>query len=412
MSGTDVWLAVALLALIFAAAILGAAEAALLRVPGVRVEIDASNGSRRAGTLLSLLKDLPRVLNTVLLVVLLVQIAAAAISGVIADRLFGSIGVTIASVVLTLVLFVYSEALPKTYAVAHPLSVAYATAPLLRVLSLVLRPVIAVLMWFANLQAPGTNVVSPTAPTEEELLHLASEAADTGTIDETDRLLIDRVFELGDRFVDEIYVHRLDVVAIAANASVGDALDLAITSGHRRLPVFDEGLDKIVGVVRISDLAAAAIDNPERKASEVATEPLIVPESKAVVELLGEMQHAGIHFAVVVDEFGGTAGIVTIEDVVTRLVGRISDAGGVPVEGLERIGEATWSVTGSTDVEDFERALGEEMPGGDWNTMAGLVIGHLDRLPAEGDSVVIDRVRLEVVSTEGHRITRMQATLL
>jgi len=409
VENADVWLVVALVGLVVAAAVLGAAEAALLRVPRVRVEVDADSGGKRAMTLLRLLDDLPSTLNTVLLVVLLVQISAAAIAGLLAERLFGSLGVTIASIVLTIVLFIYTEAIPKTYAVAHSVRVGYTTARLLALLTFVLRPIVAVLMWIANIQAPGTAVASSAAPTERELLQLASAAADTGTIDETDRRLIDRVFDLGDRNVDEIYVPRPDIVAVPATTTVTQALDVAISSGHRRIPIYAGDLDEIVGVVAVIDLAAAVVDEPDRLALDLAAAPLIVPESKAVVALLGEMQRAQVHFVVVVDEFGGTAGIVTIEDVVTRLVGRISDEDEVPVEGFENIGDRMWAIPGSAYVADVERALDVQLPTGDWNTIAGLMIGIADRLPSVGDTVEVDGLTLTVLSVEGHRITRIRA---
>ena len=411
MENAEIGLIVALVALVVAAAIMGGAEAALLRVPRARVEVDADSGRRRAGTLRRILEDLPRALNTVLLVVLLIQISAAAIAGLLAERLFGSLGVTIASIVLTVILFIYTEAIPKTYAVAHPIRVGYATASLLSVLIFLLRPVVAVLMWIANIQAPGTAVASPAAPTEQELLQLASVAADTGTIDETDRRLIDRAFDLGDRNVDEIYVPRRSIVAVPATTTVRQALDKAISTGHRRIPVYEEDLDDIVGVVALIDLAAVVADEPDRLALDLAVVPLVVPESKPVVALLGEMQRTRRQFAVVVDEFGGTAGIVTIDDVVARLVGRISEEDDVPVEGFVRISDRIWTIPGSALVPDVERVLDVELPTGDWNTVAGLMIGALDRLPETGDSVVLDALTLTVLTTEGHRIASVRAII-
>lgn len=402
-------LVIALVGLVVAAAVLGATEAALLRVPRVRVEVDAESGGKRARTLLRVLEDLPRALNTVLLVVLGVQISAAAIAGLLAERLFGSLGVTVASIILTIILFIYTEALPKTYAVTHAVRVGYATAPLLAMLTFVFKPVVAVLMWIANIQAPGTAVASSGAPTERELLQLASAAADTGTIEETDRRLIDRVFDLGDRYVDEIYVPRPDIVAVPATATVRETLDTAISSGHRRIPIYAGDLDEIVGVVAIRDLAAAVMEQPDRSAIDLASPPLIVPESKAVVEMLGEMQRARVHFVVVVDEFGGTAGIATIEDVVTRLVGRISDEDEVPVEGFRNISGHVWTIPGSAHVADVERALDVQLPPGDWNTVAGLMIGFLDRVPLVGDSVALDGLVLDVLAVDGHRITSIRA---
>ncbi len=411
MENVEAWLVAALVVLIAAAAVLGAAEAAILRVPLVRVEIDAQSGRKRARTLVRVLDDLPRTLNTVLLVVLLVQISAAAIVGLLAERLFGSLGVTIASIILTIILFIYTEALPKTYAVAHPVRVGYATAPLLTLLVFLLRPIVAVLMWVANIQAPGTAVASPAAPTEQELLQLAAEAADTGNIEETERRLFDRVFDLGDRFVDEIYVPRPDIVAVPATTTVKDALETAIASGHRRVPIYAEDLDKIVGVVAIIDLAAVVVEDPDRLALDLASAPLIVPESRAVVDLLGDMQRERIHFVVVVDEFGGTAGIVTIEDVVTRLVGRISDDDEVPVDGFTQISDRLWTMPGSAHVADVERALDIELPAGDWNTIAGLLIGIIDEVPSIGDTVEIDGLTLTVLGVDGHRITRIRVSI-
>ncbi|MFV1963570.1 MAG: CNNM domain-containing protein, partial [Acidimicrobiia bacterium] len=157
MTGIDIVLMISLVAMIAVAAVLGAAETALLRVQRVRLEIAAESGDSRSSTMLTLLEDLPQVLNTVLLVVLLVQISAATVAGAVSANVFGSLGVTIASVGLTFVLFVYSEAIPKTYAVRHPEAVARATAPLLRFLSWLLRPAVAVLVRLADLQAPGTG---------------------------------------------------------------------------------------------------------------------------------------------------------------------------------------------------------------------------------------------------------------
>jgi CBS domain containing-hemolysin-like protein len=410
MSVFDLWLLVALLLLIVAATVLGAAEAALLRVRRVRLEVKAETGDSRSKTMLTLLDDLPRVLNTVLLVVLLIQIAAATTAGTVAANLFGSLGVTISSVVLTFVLFVYSEAIPKTYAVRHPETVARATAPLLRLLTLVLRPVVSLLVSFADLQAPKTGIAAPSAPTEEELLRLASDAAATGLIDESDRVLIDRAFHIGDQRVDDIYVPRMDIVAVPNTATVREAFDLAIGSGHRRIPIYDHNIDSIVGVARLSDMARSAIDSPEAPVSLLAHKPLVVPESKGVIDLLADMQKSGVHFAVAIDEYGGTAGIVTIEDVAARLVGPIANEGETGATEIERIDATTLIVDGATDVDDLERELDVSLPEGDWNTVAGLLIGMAGHFPDVGDSFEAGEATFVVVASTNLRITSVRVT--
>ncbi len=411
MEAADLWLIAALVALIISAAVLGAAEAALLRVQRVRLEVAAGSGDTRSATMVSLLDDLPRVLNSVLLVVLLVQIGAATIAGVLSARLFGSLGVTIASFLLTFVLFVYSEAIPKTYAVRHPESVARTTAPLLSVLSWIMRPLVSALVWFADIQAPGTGIASPTAPTEDELLKLASDAVASGTIEPSDHVLMNRAFELGDQRADDIYVPRLDVVAVPHTDTVRNALETAVSSGHRRIPTYQQDIDNIVGVVRLTDLARVVVDDPNQLVSTLTHDPLVVPESRKVLDLLGDMQRAHTHFAVVVDEFGGTAGIVTVEDIAERLVGPMSSERRRGAD-IEQLDASTWIASGSTDTDDLERAVGISLPSGDWTTVAGLVIAWSGHFPAVGESVESDEVTLTVVEAAGHRILRVSVSVV
>jgi CBS domain containing-hemolysin-like protein len=388
--------------------VLGAAEAALLRVPRVRVQVKADTGDHRASLLLTLIDDLPRVMNTVLLVVLLVQIAAASVTGILAERNFGNLGVTIASVLLTLVLFVYAEAIPKTFAVQHPMRVGRLVAPLVRVLALVLRPVVSVLVKFADLQTPGSGITTQTSLSEEELRRLAAEAASQGRIEDSDMDLMERAFELGDLAVDQIQVPRTDVVAVAASSPVVSALDTALLHGHRRLPVYQGTLDEITGFVRLRDLAAAVTETPDRLVGDLARPVLVVPESKRVIELLREMQLGGAYLAVVVDEHGGTSGIVTIEDVVAELVGEVADEGELRPPAIRRTGPDRWLVAASAAVDDLSAEIGVELPAGDWHTVGGLVTGTTGRIPSPGDQVDVDGVRIRVISATAVRVETVE----
>ena len=397
-------------ALLVAAAILGAAEAALLRVSPVRIEVRAASGERKAIRLTPLLDELPAVMNTILLVVLLVQIAAATLAGSLAARHFGSLGITITSIVLTVVLFVYAESIPKTYAVHHPVRVAEATAPLVRVLSTVLRPVVSVLVWFADLQAPGSGIATSMTVTEAELVHLAKDAAAAGRIEATDLDLIERAFVLGDLRVDEIMVSRTEVVGIPSTATTAEALDLATRSGHRRLPVYEGDLDTVVGIVRLRDLAGAAQEDPERPASEGARPELLVPESRRVVDLLADMQSSGLHFAVVLDEHGGTEGIVTIEDVVAELVGDIAEPEQRAEPRIFRIGPNQWRADAAIDVDELEAATGTDLPDGDWNTVGGLVMAHAGSIPETGDVIEIDDLLFRIIDAAPQRIVTVEVS--
>ena len=412
MDATDLALLLLLAGLLIAAFVLGASEAALLRVQRVRVEVAAAEGDRRSSQLLHLLDDLPQVLNTVLLVVLLVQIGAATVVGMLSGRHVGNLGVTIASVALTVVLFVYAEAIPKTYAVRHPYRVARATQPILSALTWVLRPVVSVLVWFADLQAPGSGIAATTTITEEELRRLASHAAVEGSIEESDRELMERAFEMGDRTVEEILTPRTEMVAVDAETTVAEALDVAVHSGHRRLPVYQGDLDHIRGVVRLRDLAAAITNAPDAAVTTVATRELVVPETKRVIELLSEMQSAGVYLALAIDEHGGTAGIVTVEDVVAELVGRVSDEGEVLNPLIRPMGRGRWHVDAATDVDDLEAETGVALPEGDWLTVGGLVIGVAGRIPDVGEVFTFDGLTLTVRDAAPQRVEAVEAALI
>lgn len=385
-----------------------AGETAFLRMPAVRVEALAAEGSRSARRLAALADRLSEVLNAILLVALLSQISAATIAGILASRWFpGGLGVTVSSVVLTVVLFIYSEAIPKTFAVRHADRVALALAFPLSWLEAVVRPVVKVLVWIADLQMPGKGVVTSPTVTEDELRMLAGMAAHEGEITSEDLRLIERAFRVGDREVDDIMIPRTEIVAVNETTSVDVALGLALESGHRRLPVYKGSLENVDGMVRLRDLVG--VPEERRKAlpvSRLAEETLVVPESKRVLDLLTEMQTSGIHMAVVVDEYGGTAGLVTVEDIAEELLGSITEqpTGADVVE----LSPGRWSVDGSLPVEDVEELLGDDVEGADSNTLAGVVLALLGRLPQVGDSVEWHHHVFRVTAVRGRRIARVE----
>lgn len=403
-------LLVALVGLIVLAAFLGAAEAALLRVPRVRAEVMADSGDRAAGRVSRLVADLAHTMNAVLLLVLLVQVGAATIAGIVAERHFGNTGVTIGSVVLTLVMFVYAEAIPKTLAVRRPMQVARWVALPVSWLVKPVQPVVWVLVRFADLQAPGRGVETGVTVTEAEIIALAAAAEAEGAIDRSDRELIERAFAVGDTKTREILIPRGDVVAVDAVTPAGVALEMAVAAGHRRLPVYEGDLDRVTGVVRIRDLAGAAAETPERQVGELATDLPVVPESRRVISVLRDLQRKRKSMAVVIDEFGGTAGIVTVEDIVAELVGEIGEDDTTRVLEIQILGEGHWAVLGTADLRDLAAALGASIPEGDWTTAAGLVIGQAGRIPLEGDVVEIDGYRYTVTSATRRRVRRLEVT--
>ncbi len=403
--GRDAPLLVLLLMSLLVAAFVAAAEAALVRITRIRAATLAADGSRRGVRLHRITENLPRVLSAVLLVALLAQITAATVTGVLADRWFGNTGVTLGSIVLTVVLFVYGEAIPKTYAVQHTDRVALASSLAVAAIARVLRPVVGALAWFADIQMPGKGVTTSPTVTEDELRLLAFHAAREGEITEEDLVLIERALRFGDRRADDIMVPRTDIVAVDAATDVTEALDVALAAGHRRLPVYQGDIDHITGVVRIRALVSARAQDPDRLVDALARPPLVVPESKPLFGVLQDMQTQQRHLAVVVDEFGGTAGIVTIEDLAEELVGAVSDDSADPI--VEIAGDR-FLVLGGVPVEDLEVILGEAPPEGDWNTVAGMMMGMAGSLLEVGDVLEVGGRTFRVTRARGRRILQVE----
>ena len=203
---------------------------------------------------------------------------------------------------------------------------------------------------------------------------------------------------------------RTDVIAVTADTPVREALDVAVHSGHRRLPVYRESLDDIVGVVRMRDLAAAVADGSEATARNLAGPAIVVPESKRVIELLREMQEASVHVAIAVDEHGGTEGIVTIEDVAAELLGDVADEDDPNVELITERAAGVWRVDAKTDLDDLEEAVGSALPRGDWNTVGGMVIGLAGEIPRVGTEIDVDGFRIRVTAATKRRVRRVEVS--
>lgn len=403
MTGADVPLLILLVFSLVLATFLALAEASLLRISEFRARSLAEEGHKAAIRLSALLERLPEVLNLILLLALLSQIGAATITGLLAQRWFGNLGVTLASVVLTIVLFIYGEAIPKTYAVRHAERTALMVSGVITFLEKALRPLVSLLVWIADIQAPGKGVTTSPTITEDELRLLAYRAAHEGEITEHDLQLIERAFRFGDRRADDIMVPRPDIVAVEKSTSIDEALDVALASGHRRIPIYEDTLEHIIGVVKMRELTEAR--NQEiQSLSEIAVEPLVVPESKRITSLLSEMQEQNNHLAVVVDEYGATAGLVTVEDVAEELLGTISEEP-EPSE-LEETRPNHWRAPGALPVEDLE-TIGIEVADGDWNTVAGMMMGLEGRLLSPGDQVRLEDFLLTVDSVRRRRVVQV-----
>jgi CBS domain containing-hemolysin-like protein len=411
MSTEEIVGAVAVVVLVVSGALLAVAETALTHMGRARAAALAEDGRRGAAVLERLLEHRERVLNPVLLLLLTCHLGAATIVAVLVEQRFGLGGLAIAFVVELALIFVLAEAIPKTYALLDTDRAALFVAPMVRALAFIapLRWITSGLIGLANVVIPGKG--RPAGPTvsEEELLHLAGVAAQDAVIDLSERALIERTIEFGDTVVREVMVPRPDMITVAADFRVADVVEVVILNGYSRLPVTGEGVDDIVGVAYAKDLMRAERDGKgDCPVAEAARQARFVPETKRVAELLREMQSEHFHIAMVIDEYGGTAGLVTLEDLIEELVGEIVDEYDVAEDVVEPLADGDLRVNARMNIDELNDLLGIELPEGDWDSVGGLMFSLLGHVPVEGEGVDIDGLRLQADRVTGRRISRVR----
>jgi putative hemolysin len=405
---------VAVVVLLATAAFLAAAETALTNIPRVRAIALVEEDERGAGPLLRLLEHRERTLNPVLLLVLVCHLVAATLVGVVAERSLGTLGLVLAVVAEVVVFFVFAEAAPKTYALQHPERTAIFVAPIVHVLAgfLPVRLATRALIGLSNVVLPGKGRRAGPAVSEEDLLALADVAVEAGEIASDERQFIRSIIDFGDTVVREVMVPRPDMAAVNAATTVAEAMEAAITNGFSRIPAYGEGgIDDVVGIIYAKDLMRAMRDGLGRTPVRLLLRPpVFVPETKRVAELLKEMQTRKRHLAIVIDEYGGTAGLVSLEDLLEELVGEIVDEFDVEDPLLEPLPNGDWRVNARMPLDEVNELLHLELPEGDWDTIGGLVFNALGHVPTEGEAVEIDGHRLRAERVDGRRIGRVRVT--
>ena len=416
MSTGDIILLVVVGLLVMMASFLALAETGLTRIGRVRaMAVAEQTGKRSAKTLVKLVEHSERTLPPVLFLVLLCHLVAATLVGVVATHLFGALGVAVATGFEVIVIFVIAEAVPKTWAIQHADRAAMISAPFI---SLVVRfPPLhwltRALIGISNLILPGRGIPQGPYVSEQELLALADTAMEEEVIEREERALIHSIIDFGDTLVREVMVPRPDMVAIESTARISDVLEVAITSGFSRIPVYGQGIDDITGTVFVKDLARAEREGRGGEpVATVARAAHFVPETKRVSELLREMQARKFHQAVVVDEYGGTAGLVTMEDLLEELVGEIIDEYDIEEPAIERLPNGDVRVTARMPIDEVNELVRADLPEGDWDTVGGLVYSLLGHVPDEGESVDHDGRRLTAERVEGQRIGRVRISPL
>jgi len=412
---TDTVLVVAIVLLLAFAAVLALAETSLVRTSRVKAVSLEEEGRRGARRLARLVQDPEGFLNPVLLLVLVCQLVAATLVGVVSEHLFGALGVALATVFEVTVIFVLAEAVPKNWAVQHPERAALFAAPLVTALIRFppVRLLSAALIGLSHLILPAGQGRKGSYVSERELLAMADVAEEEDVIETEERALIHSIIEFGDTVVREVMVPRPDIVAVDVADRVSDVIEVGMRAGYSRIPVYEGNVDNITGVVYGKDLVRADLDGRgDAQVRSLVREAHFVPETKRVAELMREMQNEKFHRAIVIDEYGGTAGLVTLEDLIEELVGEIVDEYDVEDPPIEPLANGEYRVNARMAVDEVNEFLHARLPAGDWDTVGGLVFNLLGHVPTEGESVEVDGHRLVAEKIQGRRIGRVRIAKL
>ncbi|MGY6500306.1 MAG: hemolysin family protein [Acidimicrobiales bacterium] len=406
---------IAVAVLVLSAAVLAMAETSLTHLGRGRARALEEEGAKGARHLSRMLDDRERHLNPVLLLVLICHLSAATIVALLADHRWGLQGVLIALSVEVVIIFVIAEAVPKTWALQDPGRSAIVAAPLVRALDAFapLRWITGLLVVLARAIIPGRTRVQGPAVSEGELLAMAGVAVDEAVIDSDEHELIESIIEFGDTVVREVMVPRPDMVTVQADFRVADVMEIVVMNGFSRVPAYGDGIDDVVGIAYAKDLMRADLDGRAGDPVRTVLRPAhFVPESKRVASLLREMQAEQYHIAVVVDEYGAAAGLVTLEDLIEELVGEIVDEFDVEDPMVEPLGGGNLRVNARLPVDELGELLDADLPEGDWDTVGGLVFDLLGHVPVEGECVEVDGFRLRAEKVQGRRIGRVRVERL
>lgn len=430
--GSTVLKILLLLVLILVNAYFAMAEIAVISLNDTKIEKMADEGNKKAKLVLKLTKNPTKFLSTIQIGITLAGFltsasAATSFAEMLTDAVTGKFGLPenivspVAVVLITLIMSYFSlvlgELVPKRIGMQIPEKVAFAVAKPIYVMSKIVSPFVK----FLSLSTNGVVRLlgfDPNADeevvTEEEIRMMVDVGGEKGVIENDQKEMINNIFEFDDMDAGDVMTHRTDVVAADVNdTTLEEFMELAIENGRSRVPLYDEDIDNIVGIVYVKDLLQYVGKEVKGTLKSIMREPYFVPETKACGELFKEMRLQRIQMAVVVDEYGGTAGIVTLEDIVEAVMGNIQDEYDEEEEEISKIDENTFTVEGTIDIEEIDELIGKELPEGDYETLAGYIMDELQCIPKNGEmnEVVFENVKFTVLEVEDRRIEKIKVEI-
>ena len=402
--------------LILASAFFSSAETALTAASDARMRQLATKGNKNAKIVEALRADREGLIGAILIGNNAVNVLASAIATSLFITIYGEAGLLWATITMTVLLVVFAEVMPKTYALTYADRYALTIAPVIRIVVLLLSPLALAIRWLASITIRAKS--DDDTDREEELRGLIELHGDDG--DEDDRetqAMLSSILDLNELTVEQIMTHRGSVSMINADDDLDDILRRVLESPHTRHPVFSGTSDNIIGVLHVKDLLRSighlgenvnGNGNGNKFVQDIASPAYFIPETTLLFDQLQSFRSRREHFAVVVDEYGDFRGIVTLEDILEEIVGDIDDEHDIDLPGLTAQADGSWLVDGSVTIRDLNRALGWQLPDEDASTLAGLVLFESRTIPMPGQEFRFHNIRFRVVKRDGNRITSLR----
>ena len=422
---TAFWISIAIiLFLLILSGFFSGSETALTAASRGKLRVQADKGSVGAQRALRITEDNERLIGSVLLGNNLVNILAASLATALFTKLFGESGVAWATLVMTLLVLIFAEVLPKTYAITNAERAAAMVSGPISIVVLVFAPVVSIVRLLVRgmlrLMGVAVDPDSNILAVREEIAGALQLGHSEGVVEKEDRDRILGALDLRERVVEEIMLHRSGIEMVDAAKSPSDILEQCLRSSHTRLPVYRDDPENIIGVIHAKDLLRAMyklIGGPEGNAAalngfdiaEVAMEPYFVPETNTLDEQMRQFLHRRTHFALVVDEYGTLQGLITLEDILEEIVGEITDEFDPHGDNsVKKDSDGQYLVEGAMTIRDLNRANDWSLPDDEANTVAGLVIHEAQMIPTRGQVFVFHGFRFEVMARDGNRITKLK----
>lgn len=396
--------------LVILSAFFSGSETAFMSVNRVKIKEKVQRGDEHAAKVDKLLQDQTKLLTTILIGNNLVNIAASSIATAVSIELFGSKGVGIATGVVTLLILIFGEITPKSLGNNRAVDFAKTAAVPLFYLEKILAPFIYLFTKVVNLLVKDKNLISSAFLSEEEIRRFVEVSQREGVIKETEQEMIQSVFDFDDTLVKEIMIPRIDIVCIEKSSTLEELINLGVEKGHSRIPVYEESIDNIIGLIYIKDLLELLINEDQNSAIKDFVKPIyFIPEGKPINQLLSEMKDRKEHMAIVVDEYGGTSGLITIEDLLEEIVGDIQDEFDLEKSYIEVLDDNKLLLDGRVDIEDLNHYLKNPLAESDaYETVSGLILYYLNRLPMQGEKLELEDITFVIESIIDNRIRKIK----